>query len=199
MKKLKVIVLTLMVTSFFHGFSQEIGQNKGLEVGEKITDFAAVSTNGDFKLSEELKKNTVILIFYRGHWCPVCNRYLTALQDSLYLLEEKGAKVFAVTPEKLEYISETKVKTKAQFELLYDEKYFISEQFKVLFEPTNKEKTMYNMIGANLDENYTDTSERLPVPATFIIDKNSTIVWKHFNEDYKKRASVKQMLQNLPN
>ncbi len=52
-------------------------------------------------------------------------------------------------------------------------------------------------LGANLKDSHSDDSQRLPISATYIIEKNGTIVWRQFNPDYKKRSTVKKILENL--
>ncbi len=54
------------------------------------------------------------------------------------------------------------------------------------------------MQDAQLKEAHSDDSERLPVPATFIIDRNREIVWRQFDPNYKNRASVENIVKHLP-
>ncbi|PJB59866.1 MAG: alkyl hydroperoxide reductase, partial [Bacteroidetes bacterium CG_4_9_14_3_um_filter_41_19] len=132
--------------------------------------------------SEALKKGPVVVIFYRGQWCPVCNKHLSHLQDSLQLIYEKGATVIAVSPEQSEFLKRTAEKTHASFSLLYDEGYKISDLFDVTFKPDTMTTIMYNtLLSANLKKANTDDSQRLPIPATFIIGTDGKIVWRHFD------------------
>jgi peroxiredoxin len=139
------------------------------------------------------------VIFYRGQWCPICSRHLSILQDSLTYLEDKGVKVVAISPEKQENLKKTEEKTDASFTLLYDEDYKISKMFDVLFRPDEETITVYNeRLDANLAEAHSDQSQRLPIPATFIINQEGEVVWRHFDRDYKERASISQIIEHLP-
>ena len=51
------------------------------------------------------------MVFYRGEWCPYCNKNLKRLEDSLQLIKDKGATLIAVTPEQPESIAKTIEKT----------------------------------------------------------------------------------------
>ncbi|MDD4991143.1 MAG: peroxiredoxin-like family protein [Paludibacter sp.] len=177
-----------------------VKEAKGLNVGDRVKDFSAIDLHDNkFTLSEALKKGPVVVIFYRGQWCPICNKHLKNLQDSLNLIYDKGATVIAISPEKSEFLKRTAEKTHASFALLYDDGYKISNQFDVTFRPDSMSRLMYNgMLGANLKEAQTDDSQQLPIPATFIIDKDSKIVWRQFDPDYKKRASVEDIVRNIP-
>ncbi len=177
-----------------------VDEPKGLPVGAIVSDFEAIDQNGKlFNLHEELMQGPMVLIFYRGQWCPVCNRYLSNLQDSLQFIYDKGARVIAVSPEKPEYLKMTEKKTKAEFTLLYDESYKIAKEFDVLFLPEKETRDKYNTkLDAHLQDSHSDSSEQLPIPATYIIDKNSKIIWRQFNPNYKIRSTVHDILVNLP-
>ncbi|MEA1787184.1 peroxiredoxin-like family protein [Arenibacter sp. GZD96] len=173
---------------------------KGLQVGEKVKNFQATDLHGaSFDLSDTLKKGSLVLIFYRGHWCPICNSHLKELEKNLKKIFDKGAQVVAISPEKSEFLRRTAEKTDVSFRLLYDENYTISKLFDVHFKPSTLHKVMYNtMLGAKLKQAHSDDSEQLPIPATFILDTDGVIVWRHFNPDYKKRSSVADIVANLP-
>ena len=171
----------------------------GLDVGVKAPEFSAIDQNGKiFKLSDQLRTGPVVVVFYRGFWCPVCNRHLSKLQDSLVFIEAMGATVVAISPEKPEYLEKMANQTGAKFRLLYDDSYHISDAYDVTFRPGKGTLILYNVFaGADLKETHSDDSERLPIPATYIIDKNGIITWRQFDPNYKKRSSVKDILKAL--
>src|SRR6478609_3921857 len=72
----------------------------GLQVNQVAPDFSAKDQYGKtVTLKSLLKKGNVLLVFYRGEWCPYCNKYLKELEESLLTIGAKGASVVAVTPE----------------------------------------------------------------------------------------------------
>ncbi|TNE78779.1 MAG: peroxiredoxin family protein [Bacteroidetes bacterium] len=173
---------------------------QGLQVGDTVKSFEAVTQDSSlFHLDSALGKGYVVVMFYRGQWCPVCNKHMKRVQDSLHLISDAGATLVAISPEKPEYLAKAADKTGATFTLLYDSAYQIGEQFDVVFKPSGKDRMMYNtLLGAKLDESHSDDSERLPIPATFILNQEGVIVWRHFNPNYKIRASVSEILRHLP-
>lgn len=204
MQTIKITTIVLSILSI--GFSckaqdklKTVDDAKGLEVGHVVENFTAIDVNNNsFSLEKTLENGPVVLIFIRGQWCPVCNRHMNTIQDSLKYIQEKGAQVVVISPEKPEYIEKTIEKSKAEFTVLYDEGQKISDYFDVTFNPDGKTKLMYNtMLGAKLKESHTDDSERLPIPATFIIDKNKKIIWRQFDPDYKNRSTVKEIIEAL--
>ncbi|WP_373524547.1 peroxiredoxin-like family protein [Aquiflexum sp.] len=178
---------------------KSVNEAVGLEVGAKAPLFEAIDQNGKKQnLDELLKEGPVVVVFYRGQWCPICNRHLDTLNDSLDAIYAKGARVVAISPEKPEKIQKTIEKTNASFTLLFDEDYRISESFDVAFLPDFATRTAYNTdLGANLKDAHSDESQRLPIPATFIIGQDRTIIWRHFDPNYKNRAAVSDIVNAL--
>ncbi len=171
---------------------------EGLFIASKAPDFKAKDQFGtELRLKELLKKGKVVLVFYRGHWCPYCNKALARLQDSLQLIKDKGATLLAVSPEKPEGIAQTTEKTKAEFSVLHDEDMKIMKAYDVAFEVPENTITRYKNAGLDIEKNNGENGKYLPVPAVYIIDQESTIRYRFFESDYRKRPSVKDILDNL--
>ncbi|MEO6611464.1 MAG: peroxiredoxin-like family protein [Chitinophagaceae bacterium] len=171
---------------------------EGLFIASRAPDFKAKDQNGqEIKLKDLLKKGKVVLVFYRGQWCPYCNKELSRLQDSLHLITEKGATVIAVSPEKPENISKTVEQTKATYSILYDEGLKIMKAYDVEYELPENTVTRYRNSNIDIEKNNGANGRYLPVPAVYIIDKESTITYRFFEPDYKKRPSVRELLENL--
>ncbi|MDZ4794453.1 MAG: peroxiredoxin-like family protein [Bacteroidota bacterium] len=194
MKKIFLFLAVIIVT--YAGTAQEAPE--GLFIASKAPDFKAKDQNGkEVRLKDLLKEGKVVLVFYRGYWCPYCNKELSRLQDSLGLIKEKGATLVAVSPEKPENISKTVEKTKAEYSILYDEGLKIMKAYDVEFELPENTVTRYRNSGLDIEKNNGDNGKYLPVPAIYIIDKESTVTYRFFEPDYKKRPSVAEILKNL--
>jgi peroxiredoxin len=177
--------------------TKPIDQVKGKMAGDKIADFSAKDHLGKtFTLSKEKEK--IVLVFIRGQWCPYCNKYVESLQNIAPQLKDKNARLVIISPEKPEFIEKTLAKTKTNYTVLYDEDYKIAELFDVLYTPDQQTLDFYN---SKLKDDFTkarsDNSGRLPVSATFIINENKEVSWRHFNPDYKERASLDDILKQL--
>jgi peroxiredoxin len=194
MKKATVLFLFLLSACFI--VAQEAPE--GLFLNSKAPDFKAKDQNGnDVRLKDLLKKGKVVLVFYRGEWCPYCNKHLKRLEDSLQLIVAKGATLVAVSPEQPESIAKTVEKTKAEYAVLHDENLKIMKAYEVEFELPENALKRYRNGGIKIDEVNGKNGNYLPIPATYIIDKEGNIVYRFFNQDYKKRPSVKEILDNL--
>jgi peroxiredoxin len=192
----KAILLSVLLLAGCIGFSQEAPE--GLFINSKAKNFKATDQFGStVELKDLLKKGKVVLVFYRGYWCPYCNRYLKKLEDSLQLIKDKGATLIAVTPEKPESVSKTVEKTKAEYSIIYDEDMKIMKAYEVDYTVPGNTVTRYRNTGINLEEINGENGNSLPIPATYIIDEDSNVTYRFFNPDYKKRPSVKEILDHL--
>ena len=197
MKK-QSILLSLFLFTCLQVYSQS-GQPKGLMVNDKAPDFSAKDQSGkEISLGNELKKNKVLLVFYRGEWCPYCNKELKALEDSIQLIKAKGVAVIAVSPERAENISKTIAKTKASYSILHDEGLAIMKRYDVSFTVDSLTVTKYKAAGIDFNAaNGSGNGTNLPVPAIYIIGKDQKITYRYFNADYRRRPTVKELLSKL--
>lgn len=61
-----------------------------------------------------------------------------------------------------------------------------------------KQLFVYNtVLNAKLKKTHSDDSQRLPIPATYIINKDGIIIWRQFDPNYKKRSNVSEILEAL--
>jgi peroxiredoxin len=171
---------------------------KGLQVNDDAPAFTAKDQSGkNVSLSDQLKKGAVVLVFYRGQWCPYCNKQLKKLEDSLSLITAKGASLITVTPEKPENITKTVKKTNASYPILYDDGLKIMKSYDVAFAVDAATVEKYKGYGIDFTQANGANGANLPVPALYIISKEGKIIFRHFDADYTKRASVAEILEHL--
>lgn len=195
MKRFFLVVACSFLGLFI--YAQE--KPEGLFINSKAPDFRANDQNGaEIRLKDVIKDSLVVLVFYRGQWCPYCSKYLKKLEDSLMLLKEKGARLIAISPEKPENIKKTVDKTNVSYSVLYDKDMKIMKAYDVAFEVD--EKTVSRYKNADIDlaaANGQKDKVYLPVPAIYIINKEGTIIYRYFEPDYKKRVLVLEVLVQL--
>lgn len=192
--------LIFSVTLFLVSFSMAAQEGpKGLNINDAAPDFTANDQNGlKVNLKEKLKEGAVVLVFYRGQWCPYCNRYLKRLEDSMSLVSNKGASLITVTPETAEGIAKTIEKTNATYPILYDDGLSIMKSYDVAFKVDDKTVEKYKGYGIDFTKANGDSNgPNLPVPAVFVISKEGKIIFRHFDKDYTKRVSVAEILEHL--
>ncbi len=178
--------------------AQKITAPTPLPVGEAAPDFLVPDAKGNnFSLQEQLRSGDLVLIFYRGQWCPYCMKELNAFNDSLSLITDKGASVVAVTPETYENIKLTQDKTNASFPILSDQDQTIMKLYGVNYAIDAETIEKYRGYGIDLNETNGTNGANLPVPAIYIIKADGSIKYVWFDTDYKKRPAVQHILDKL--
>lgn len=171
----------------------------GLKAGDKAPDFTGYDQKGkQVELKKLLEQGPVILFFYRGKWCPICTRYLNNYQDSLKVLTDQGFNVIAITPESIENVEQTVKLHNLTFTVIYDCQEKIMKDYNVMFTVTKAyQDKILSKFSIDIANNNGRDAARLPVPATYIINREGIIVAVQFDPDFNNRASVKWMLKNL--
>ena len=209
--KLKILVVFASILFFQNSYSQSIDYKKfgiqtdgnhlpgGLKAGDKAPDLTGYDQQGkQIGLKKLIENGPLVLFFYRGKWCPVCSKYLNDYQDSLKYITDQGVNVVAITPESIENVEQTVKFHNLTFKVIYDCQEKIMADYDVMFSVTKEyQSKILSSTSIDIAKNNGRDEARLPVPATFIINKDGIIVATQFDPDYKNRASVKWMLQNL--
>ena len=162
-------------------------KSHALKMGEPAPDFTLKNALGKaVTLSAEIKRGPVILTWYRGGWCPYCNLALAYMQRFLTQFREAGAELIAITPEKPDETLPTKEKHDLEFEVLTDEGNEIAKLYGGVHQLNKEVKDFYKDRGV-LDHYENDINE-FPVPATYIISPQGTVIYAFVESDYRQRA-----------
>jgi peroxiredoxin len=175
------------------------GKPEGLFLNAKAPEFKLKDQSGlEISLKELRKKGPVVVFFYRGNWCPYCSRQMAKMQDSLQLITAKGASVVAITPESSAGIAKTLQKSGAVFPVLTVVDMKVANAYKVAFAVDERTLTRYKGAGIDLLENNAQKEKAyLPVPAIYVVNKEGSIVYRYFDEDYKKRPLIKEIVAEI--
>ncbi|KAF2519987.1 AhpC/TSA family protein [Flavobacterium salilacus subsp. salilacus] len=173
---------------------------QGLKVGDKVPDVVMMTDdNKEVNLKDLYSDQPVVVLFYRAYWCPVCTQHLLELAKRAKEIEDKGVKLVAITPETYENVAKTKDDTGANFTIISDADGKIMNAFDVDFKVRNDYQDMIEKkLSASVAKTNASGEAVLPVPATYIIDTDGKIVYRQFNPNYRERASVQEILDNLP-
>ncbi|MFD2115816.1 peroxiredoxin-like family protein [Paenibacillus yanchengensis] len=189
-----------MVTMFDQSILQlrVSGIATALKVGTKAPDFSLKDQNGKtVTLYDYTAQGPVILLFYRGVWCPFCNITLRAYQQASELFEASGARILAISPQSPDYSTTMQTNNSITFPVLSDIGNKVASQYNILFELSESIRNVYRSIGISLDDYNGDSSWKLPVPTTYVIDRANIIRLTYAEADYKQRLEPSQVLDML--
>jgi peroxiredoxin len=175
------------------------GAVPGLAVGERAPDFSLPDAVGRvISLRERLSQGPVVLVFYRGEWCPYCNTYLRALQAALPEIASRGASLIAISPQSADHSLSITEKAALSFDVLSDVDQAVIRAYKLQFTVPDDLQDLYlNVFDTDLRDHNADRSWQLPVPATFVIGRDGVGRAAHVSADYRTRMEPGDILAAL--
>lgn len=172
--------------------------NNALKPGAKMPSFALSDIDGKTVRSDELlKKGNLVVVFYRGAWCPFCNLYLQNLQKESAKIREAGGNIVAISVENPDKSSSVATKNELQFTVLIDPRLETARKFGIVYELAKETDEQYKSKGLDVAKNNAMETAELPLGATFIVKKDGEIVYAFLDTDYKKRAEPEVIIENL--
>ncbi len=193
---MRIVLITLFQLLFIAKAVSQINSDH-LKIGESSPVIKGVDQfNTVINSSEILKDKKILLLFYRGNWCPYCKKHLVSLQDNLEEFTKKGVYVIVVTPEKAEKVKQTTKKFKSTFSIIHDVDNKIMNDYKVAFNVNKENVPNYFEFTLKKVRDYNENNV-LPVPATYLIDTNHKISYVHYDPDYKNRSNIKDLLEEI--
>jgi peroxiredoxin len=170
-----------------------------LKVGVKAPGFALPNAKGKpLDLQDMLQQGPVVLTFYRGVWCPYCNLQLKIYQQILPQIREAGAQLVAVSPMTPDKSGDMATSNSLDFEVLSDVNNRVARQYTtVIVNPKSSISAMAEL-GYDFFSFYGDDLAELPVPATYVIARDGTILFAASEGgDYRQRIEPRSILDAL--
>ncbi|MDR3456254.1 MAG: peroxiredoxin-like family protein [Verrucomicrobiae bacterium] len=167
-----------------------------LQVGDIAPDFILPDVEGrSVRLYSELAQGPVVLVFYRGGWCPYCKIHLRGYQKSLADFKTAGAQVMVVSPQLPDQSLTTQEKDELAFPVLSDVGLNTARAFGIAFELPKALLNLYADFGALLENfNGVEGGKELPMPATFVIRADRTIAYAQVEADFTHRSEPLEVL-----
>ncbi len=173
--------------------------HQALKVGDHVPTFTLLNAiNQPIHLDEHLRKhNYVVLNFYRGSWCPYCNLELQQLQRIQGELRVLHAELLAISPEKPNNSLSLKEKQNLKFEVLCDKNNTVARKFGLVYTLDEELLPIYEDFGIDILESNKNGTLDLPLPATYVVNKNYEIIYAFVDEDHTNRCEPEIILQTI--
>jgi peroxiredoxin len=171
-----------------------------LPVGAKAPNFELPDHNGKIVSSNDLlAKSRFVICFIRGRWCPFCVGQMEAMNLVLPQIEQAGAALVAISPQTVKQSFFMHDQHKLRFPLLSDAGNKVARQFGLTYRVPAAQEAVYRRAFVNLPFTNGDESWELPIPATYIVDHDETILYASANEDYTERPEPTEIVSVLSN
>lgn len=139
----------------------------------------------------------VVLIFYRGGWCPYCNTTLRAYEEARDRIEAAGGTLIAVTPEVPEFATETARSTALRFPVAVDRGNRFAKSLGLVFALPDELRPLYLELGIDVPAHNGDGSHELPLPATYVLAPSGRVTWAHVDADFTRRVDPADVVAAL--
>ena len=191
---LSITVLPLAATTV----PQTADEVNPIEVGSTAPDATIQNAQREaLQLSQLLSKAPTVLVFYRGSWCPYCNRQLAALGEIENDILNAGYQIIALSPDRPAKIAEAIEESETAYSLYSDSSMEAAKAFGLAFQvdaaSLEKRKGYANKLEQASGQNH----HWLPVPAVYVIEQGGKIRYRYYNTNYRERLSSEALLEAI--
>lgn len=145
-------------------------QAKALPAGAQVPDFALLNESGNLvRLSDFRDIAPVLLVFYRGDWCPYCNIMLRTYKKHADRFLAKGVVLLAISPDGEDTNHNLVQGLRLPFHILADKSLEITKQYGL---------EVGGFTGMSTNDYQTDGV----LPASFLIDKSGKLIYASTSE-----------------
>ncbi len=178
------------IEASIHSVRESGLESRALQPGDSMTDFELLDATGRMVKSTELRAHgPLLVVFYRGAWCPFCNLALQALQERHAEIASRGVTLVAISPQTPDHSLSLQEKHGLRFPVLSDTGNKVAQQFGIVFELNRDLKVVQEQFGVDIPSFNGDHSFQLPVPSTFLVSKDGKVLESFVEVDYMKRLA----------
>lgn len=160
-----IFALSFGINTMYDNFQLLGGARLGyqVKVDQPARDFDLPDQDGNrIKLSDFKNQRTVLLIFVRGDWCPMCHMMLRTYEKRRDEFQAKNVLAMAIGPDPVGV-------NKAMVEKL-------GIDFKVLSDEGQKTARVYGVQIKEYKNNFAPKQpDGIPLPASFLVDKDGIV------------------------
>jgi len=147
-----------------------------IEVGKKLPAFELSTTSGESFSSKDLQGSPVLMMFYRGNWCPLCMAQIKEVVAQYKELSAKGVRVLLVSSQPDDNTEGLAKKFEVPFEFMVDKDNRAAESLKIL----HKNGTP---MGLQVRGYTSDTA----MPTVVITDAKGKVIFADLTDNYRLR------------
>jgi peroxiredoxin len=165
-----------------------------IEPGSEAPAFLAKEVDGaTFRFDPTQLKHPVLLIFYRGGWCPYCNAHLRDLRLVVPKIVALGYRVLFLSTDRPEILYSS-LKEPVNYHLLSDSNLDAARAFGIAYRVDDATFAKMKSSGVDLEATQGHGLHQLAVPSVFIVDHTGIVRFRYFNPDFRVRLDAASIL-----
>jgi peroxiredoxin len=175
-------------------------ETKPLEKGQKIPEANLTGLDGEkVALASLHRDQPLVIVFFRGGWCPICTKHTQELIGVYPEIKAKGFEIIGVSPDSVERSKSNSAKNVLPFPIYSDSSLDAIGKFGLAFKVDDATVTKYKGFGIDLEQASGQDHHALPIPAIYVVGTDGVITFAHSNPDYRQRLDAKELVQRLAN
>lgn len=198
MTRLNQLLLVMLCTLAFSVQAQEFDRTRVNESPEHISpllngqfvpDVIVQTAFGkDIRLLDIVESRPSVILFYRGGWCPYCNRQMAGLIEVEQQILDLGYQIIVISPDSPKRLQQQQTSSEFDVVRLSDSQLIATRAFGLAYYlPESTARKYQTELGAELVSVDGASRRALPVPSAFIVDDTGLIKFQYANPNYKVR------------
>jgi peroxiredoxin len=166
--------------------------------GEVMPPFMLPDETGRLVSLQSLtSRGPVVVMFYRGHWCPYCGLNVRAVIQAEGRITKLGGRIVAIMPETQKYAEQFKSESGAPFPVLtdLDNGYALSLNLAIWLGAEIQQLLSY----LDLSDFHGNDGWVLPIPATFVVGGDGRVKARFVDPDFRKRMEIDDLIAAVRN
>lgn len=171
---------------------------QAINVGDYAPEFTLINAVGEkVALYDTLLAGPVVLVWYRGGWCPYCNLQLKQIQDRLADIQAAGGQVVAISPELPDKGITLSERHNLEFHVLSDVNNRVADLYKLAYSVPDHIVDHYDLSYTLNEYNGDEAENRLPLAVTYVIARTGLVEYAFLDADYTNRAKPDDIIAVL--
>jgi peroxiredoxin len=204
-----LLTLTSLISVTSFSSLADVSQTKAIaETADLITPLlngqqvpsvtAKTVTAKEVNLKDVMQNKKTVMFFYRGGWCPFCNRQMGQLKAIEGQLKDLGFQLIGISTDSPEDLKKSIRDKKLGYQLFSDFNSTVSQAFGLAFFSTQEVTDRYTAklhLANPLQKNAAgDKRLVLPAPAIYVIDDKGLVQFSYVNPNYEVRLDEELLL-----
>lgn len=171
---------------------------RAAQAGEQAPTFRLRDAHGrEFSSRDALRQGPMVLVFYRGLWCPYCSVDLRAVELAAHDIRSLGASLVVVSQQTPENTLETQRSNRLSFPSLVDTGGKVAHAYGLRWKVSDELRAVQEDCGVDLTAYNGDPSWTLTMPARYIVAPDGIIEYSDISVDYTHRGDPAELMPVL--
>jgi len=169
-----------------------------LAAGDRAPAFTLADAGGaQHRLADYLARGPVLLLFFRGGWCPYCTLTLRAYEEVAPDIRAAGGAILALSPQKASRAAVVQESNCVSFPILVDCRNRVATEYGVLGQARPMTRQVFGKLGCNIPEENNAEDWMLPRASEFLIYTQGIIRMAHVSPVSYERTEPREALAAL--